>query len=147
MGTARPKTPPLGVAASGPERASRGSPAGEKLALVVDDEEHVRKMVAELLSRAGWRCIEAPDAERALALLEEHSPRLGVLDLALPGMNGAELAWKIRERRPDISLIALSGHLCRWDADDLADLGFDRIFAKPMDCEEFIRFCRDSCAS
>lgn len=118
-------------------------PQDEDLALVVDDEEHVRNMLAELLTRAGWHCLQAANGEEALALLSKHKPRLGILDLALPGMNGAELAWKIHECLPEMSLVALSGHLSKWDADDLADLGFAHIFPKPLDCEAFIKFCRD----
>ncbi len=127
-----------------------GNPAGEApregaeagtLALVVDDEERVRAMVVELLSRAGFSCLEAETGEEALALLDEHSPGIGVLDIALPGISGAELAWQIRRKLPDVPLVALSGHLAEWEDDDLKHLGFDRIFAKPMDCDEFVSFC------
>ena len=102
----------------------------------------MRAMLMELLSGAGFRCLEARDAKEALALLEGHRPDLAILDLALPGMSGAELAWRIREKSPDLPLVALSGKLKTWDADDLEDLGFTRIFAKPMDCDEFLRVCR-----
>jgi CheY-like chemotaxis protein len=57
-------------------------------------------------------------------------------------MSGAELAWRIRERDPNIPLVALSGYLKDWDRDDLKDLGFDRVFPKPMDCDAFVSFCK-----
>jgi CheY-like chemotaxis protein len=110
-------------------------------ALVVDDEKSVRAMLVEILSELGYRCVEAGDGEGALELLDDHAPSLGVLDLALPGMSGAELAWRIKEKRPEMPLVAVSGRLQMWDNDDLKDLGFARIFPKPMDCDEFVRFC------
>ena len=41
-------------------------------------------------------------------------------------------------------LIALSGQLGKWDRDDLEDLGFARVFSKPMDCDEFLSVCRET---
>ena len=116
--------------------------AGRGSVLIVDDEDPVRAMLTELLSGEGFECIEASDAERALELIDERKPTMGVLDLALPGISGAELAWRIRKRYPDLPLIALSGQLGVWETDDLKDLGFERILAKPMDCDEFLGICR-----
>ncbi len=122
-----------------------GPGAGRGSVLIVDDEDPVRAMLVELLSGEGFECLEAPDGERALEILEKNAPSLAVLDLALPGISGAELALRIRERRPNMPLIALSGQLKMWEPDDLKDLGFARIFAKPMDCEDFLRVCREAC--
>ena len=116
--------------------------SGSTLALIVDDDDRVRAMLVELLSKAGFRCIEAADGEEALRVIDDHKPRLSILDLALPGMTGAELAWNLRSRLPEAQIVALSGHLSVWDSDDLKDLGFDRIFPKPMDCDDFIDYCR-----
>ena len=132
---------------SGPEAAADGAEgAGGRRGsvLIVDDEDGVRAMLVELLGNEGFECLEAPDGEQALEILEKNSPTLAVLDLALPGINGAELAWRIRERLPDVPLIALSGQLKMWEEDDLKDLGFARIFSKPMDCEDFLRVCREA---
>jgi CheY-like chemotaxis protein len=130
-------------------KAAEGQPAGASRGsvLIVDDEEGVRAMLVELLSNEGFECLEAPDGERALEILEKNSPALGVLDLALPGISGAELALRIRERLPDVPLIALSGQLKMWEPDDLKDLGFARIFSKPMDCEDFLHVCREASGS
>jgi len=123
---------------------SAGAGARRGSVLIVDDEAGVRAMLVELLSGEGFECLQASDGEQALKLLESKTPTLGILDLALPGMNGAELALRMREKLPDVPLIALSGQLKMWEPDDLRDLGFERIFAKPMDCDEFLRVCRDS---
>ena len=125
----------------GQTQAERG-PSKPAVALVVDDEEHVRKMLAELLEQAGCGCVEAEDGERALELIADVHPDLGVLDINLPGISGAELAWRIRELEPAMALVALSGYLKEWDREDLSDLGFDRVFPKPMDCDAFVSFCK-----
>jgi len=124
--------------------ASAGAGARRGSVLIVDDEAGVRAMLVELLGGDGFECLEAADGEQALKLLENKTPTLGILDLALPGMSGAELALRMREKFPAVPLIALSGQLKMWEPDDLKDLGFERIFAKPMDCDEFLRVCRDS---
>ncbi len=124
--------------------AGPGPVAGRGRALIVDDEAAVRAMLVELLSGEGFECLEAPDGERALDILEKNDPSLAVLDLALPGISGAELALRIRESLPDLPLIALSGQLKTWEHDDLEDLGFARVFAKPMDCDDFLRVCREA---
>lgn len=124
-----------------PERPEETSSA-TSVVLIVDDDSRVRAMLVELLSKAGFRCVEAADGEEAIGLLSDHTPHLSVLDLALPGMSGAELAWKLRKRLPQAPIVALSGHLASWDVDDLKDLGFDRIFPKPMDCDDFLAYCR-----
>ena len=129
-------------AAGGERPDADETPPGPSVALIVDDDKHVRAMLVELLSKAGFRCVEAADGEQALKVVDDHTPHLGVLDLALPGMSGAELAWKLRTRIPELPIVALSGHLSSWDSDDLEDLGFNRIFPKPMDCDDFIAYCR-----
>jgi CheY-like chemotaxis protein len=120
-----------------------GTHRENRVALVVDDEAPVRRMLAELLEQAGCSCVEASDGEQALLLLEKMHPDLGVFDINLPGMSGAELAWRVKEREPEIPLVALSGYLKDWDKEDLRDLGFVRVFQKPMDCDAFVSFCRD----
>ena len=89
--------------------------------------------------------MEARDAERALELLAEHRPHLAVLDIALPGISGAELAWRIRERELNIPLVTVSGQLELWDPDDLAHLGFSRILSKPFDPDHLVQVRRQVC--
>ena len=117
----------------------------ERLALVVDDDDLARSLLTELLSASGFHCLPARSGEQALGLLEERRPHLGVLDINLPGMSGAELAWRINEQMPDLPLVAVSGDLDLWDPDDLVDLGFDHAFSKPFDCEEFVQICGNIC--
>jgi DNA-binding response OmpR family regulator len=101
----------------------------------------VRTLTSEVLSEHGFVCMQAGDAEEALHLVDGRLPSIAVLDIGLPGRSGAELAWRMRERGHTFPIVAVSGQLSSWDPDDLADLGFDGVFAKPFDEDELVSRC------
>lgn len=91
----------------------------DKLVLVVEDELFVRLMAVDAIEDAGFRAIEAEDADKALALLDDRDD-IGILfsDIKMPGsLDGLGLAAAVRERWPDIPVILTSGHLYRDDVD------------------------------
>jgi len=67
--------------------------------LVVEDEDDVRRLVRVLLERAGHQVIEAVNGHEALHLVREAQPRLVVLDVAMPELDG----WQTLERLRDLS--------------------------------------------
>ena len=79
--------------------------------LVVEDERLVRAGIRMLLSDEGYDVLDAASPEEALALLDEHGAAFDVLltDIVMPGMNGPELARKLRERDPDLAVVFMSG--------------------------------------
>ena len=99
--------------------------------------------VVQLLTGSDFQCLEADSAEKALRMLDEHDPSICILDIAMPGMSGAELAWNIRQHSPNMPLVAVSGHLDAWDPDDLTDLGFTKVYGKPFDVPEFLKGCEE----
>ncbi len=78
--------------------------------LVVDDDDQVRGLVCDSLDLMGYRVVEAPDGPRALAALKETPPDVVLLDFAMPGMNGAEVATLARRERPDLPIVFASGY-------------------------------------
>ncbi len=78
--------------------------------LLVDDDPDVVKLVLEFLPELGYDVRVADHGEAGLSLLEESGADLVVVDFAMPGMNGAELATAIRLRWPDLPLIFMSGY-------------------------------------
>jgi two-component system response regulator AtoC len=76
--------------------------------LVVDDDESFRSLVADRLARTGHVVAAAAGGEAALGLLE--GVDLAVVDLLMPGMDGLTLLRKIREARPDMGVLILTGH-------------------------------------
>jgi PAS domain S-box-containing protein len=78
--------------------------------LVVDDDPDVRQLLAASLEALGYQAREAPDGQSGLAALEVSRPDLLVLDFAMPGMNGADVAALARQRYPQLPIIFASGY-------------------------------------
>jgi signal transduction histidine kinase/ActR/RegA family two-component response regulator len=79
--------------------------------LLVDDDEAVRATTTLVLDAIGYRILEASSAAAAIALVEQ-TPDIDVVltDVAMPGMNGAELAGRLRRLRPDLPVVFVSGY-------------------------------------
>jgi PAS domain S-box-containing protein len=81
------------------------------LALVIDDEELVRASSAAIVAELGYSVVEASSAEEALCLLKEGlEPDLVVTDHLMPGMSGTDLARMLREVRPNLRTLIVSGY-------------------------------------
>ena len=99
------------IANAGPA-ASNGIPTGVETVLVVEDQADLRSFVINLLSRLGYRTLEAEDGPAAMPLLEGEG-RIDMLltDVVLPaGMSGADLARTYRQRFPDGKVLYTSGY-------------------------------------
>jgi signal transduction histidine kinase len=106
--------------------------------LVVDDNPDHRELLAEVLRMRGYEVIEAHDAPAALRIISEQKPDACVIDIGLPGMNGYELAKRLRElpETKNSRLIAVTGYGTRADKEAFEEAGFDYYFPKPTDIEE-----------
>ena len=78
--------------------------------LVVDDDDQVRTSLTNSLIALGHRVIAAADGKDALAALQASVPDLMLLDFAMPGMNGAEVAKRVRERWGVLPIVFASGY-------------------------------------
>ena len=78
--------------------------------LVVDDDPDVRSFIVNSLEDHGYRVREASDGREGLAAIERETPDLVVLDFIMPGLSGAEVARKIRAKRPDQPILFVSGY-------------------------------------
>jgi CheY-like chemotaxis protein len=98
--------------------------------LVVEDEFFSRLHAVNLVEDAGYKAVEASNAEEAIAILEARKDiRIVFTDVDMPGtMDGLKLAHAIRTRWPPIELIVTSGHFNFSDA-DMPERG--RFFSKP----------------
>ena len=108
----------------------------EKIAvLVVEDEPITRMDVVGQLEEDGFKVFEAPDADRAIKILEAN-PAIRVLftDIDMPGsMDGLKLAAAVRDRWPPIRIVVASG-LRKINMDALPDNS--RFFSKPYNVKE-----------
>jgi CheY-like chemotaxis protein len=85
-------------------------PAGEHLILCVDDEMVGLEVRRILLERAGYRVLTAGDGNKGLELFAAEPVEAVVLDYAMPGMNGAEVARSMRSTKPNIPILMLSAY-------------------------------------
>jgi len=103
--------------------------------LVVDDEPEVVSMLEEALGGLGYETAGAFDGATALRLVPIYQSDVVLLDLAMPGMSGAEVLAQLRRVDPDLPIIVVSANE---DADlgrgTLADGAFDYV-RKPFDLE------------
>jgi signal transduction histidine kinase/ActR/RegA family two-component response regulator len=128
----------IAAAAAKPQAAL----ASETL-LVVEDEAAVRRAVQRNLERLGYRVIAACDGEDALRLIESHGEvDLLLSDVVMPGIDGPELACRLREKWRDLPVLFVTGY----SADRLARSGavgpHDRVLEKPYQLEELTRTLR-----
>jgi two-component system, cell cycle sensor histidine kinase and response regulator CckA len=80
--------------------------------LVVDDDEPSRCVTARMLTDAGFNVVTAASGVHALELIANSRgarPRLAVIDVAMPGMNGVELAARMADRTPETRILFMSG--------------------------------------
>ncbi|MEO8054150.1 MAG: CheR family methyltransferase [Acidobacteriota bacterium] len=125
------------------ERHSKERPGGQPVAepgkvlarriLVVDDDEDIMRMMSDLLEGDGHQALAVNDGPAALAAIPTFRPEVVLLDLGLPGMDGYEVARRLREEHGEkkILLIAVTGY--QPNASRLKEAGFDHHLIKPPD--------------
>lgn len=107
------------------------TPRPDTTILVVDDDDAVRAVTSGILIDLGYRVIEAGSGGAALDLFDQHpSIRAVVLDFAMPGMNGGEVAREMTARKPGFPILFATGYA---DLEALAATTEDRIVRKPFD--------------
>jgi CheY-like chemotaxis protein len=102
--------------------------------LLVDDDEAVREVTATMLRTSGYVVLEVGSGGAALDLLNrEANIDLAILDFAMPGMNGVEVARQIHLRFPNLPVLFITGYV---DQTVLAEIDEARIVKKPFVGEE-----------
>lgn len=105
--------------------------------LVVDDEPAMVGALGALLGQAGHRIVAAYDGEEALRRFASDAPDLVLLDLAMPGLDGATVCARIRESS-ETPIIIVSGERERQATVELLDAGADDYIRKPFRADELL---------
>jgi two-component system cell cycle response regulator len=108
--------------------------AGESV-LVVDDNPANLKLARLVLSVAGYAVLTAVDAEQAQSVLLEHKPRLILMDIQLPGMDGLQLTRQIKAdpATQAIVVLAVTAYAMKGDEERALLAGCDGYVTKPID--------------
>ena len=121
--------------------AKRGNviTSGLRIALVEDNDDS-REMMAMLLTRSGFNVRTASDGLEAVQLITEFAPNAALVDVGLPGIDGFEVARRIRSssKNEAITLIALTGYGQQSDRATAIKAGFDAHLVKPVRLEQLL---------
>ncbi len=100
--------------------------------LIVEDERPVAEVFSDFLKSQGHEALLAESAEAGLELLDRFHPDAMILDLYLPGMSGVELLRRLKDRRPGLPSIVVSGIASEEEAGQCLRLGAVDVLRKPV---------------
>jgi CheY-like chemotaxis protein len=108
--------------------------AAERILLIEDNPANM-KLLSFLLASHGYDVRKAADAEAALVALEGELPRMILMDLQLPGMDGFELTRRLKSdsRTRDVLIVAVTAYAMQGDERKARDAGCDGYITKPID--------------
>ena len=119
--------------------------------LLVEDEELLRAGVQEVLEIQGYKVITAPDGEQALACLAAQTIDLIITDLVMPKMDGVDFVKQLREIKPDLPVIVVSGStrniMQRYGIDSIQVPGANASLPKPFKSVDLIEQVRQLLAA
>jgi CheY-like chemotaxis protein len=120
--------------------------AGE-LILIIEDNDKNLKLVRDLLQVKGYQTIEAGRAELGIELALRHLPRLILMDIQLPGMDGVTALSQLRAdpSTARIPVVALTAFAMKDDRQRFLSAGFDGYLMKPINVREFPGVVREFC--
>ncbi len=112
--------------------------------VLIEDNDDSRVILGELLRREGYRVELAPDGETGAELIEQIEPDTAIIDIHLPGIDGYEVARRIRKQfsSDQIQLLALTGYGRGEDRRQILAAGFDEHLVKPLRREVLDRILR-----
>jgi CheY-like chemotaxis protein len=114
--------------------------------LLIDDDNDLRSVISGALTTLGYSVTEASDGPSGLRALESSRPDVVVVDFAMPGLNGAEVAKKARDRWPDLPIVLASGYA---DTEAIEQaVGKDaKLLRKPFRIDELLAAVSDAASN
>jgi DNA-binding response OmpR family regulator len=110
--------------------------------LVLDDEASIVLMIKKMLEKAGHEVEMALNGKDGMILFEQNKPDLLITDIIMPEKEGLETIFELRQKYPDLKIIAISGGGRISPEGYLPGaklLGADMVFQKPLDQKEFLQ--------
>jgi CheY-like chemotaxis protein len=125
------------------ERRPRAAAGAARTVLVVDDNDDAREMLREILRAAGHTVYEAADGPSALEVARARHFDVALVDIGLPGLDGYEVARRLRASAEGTLLVALTGYGQRADRERATAAGFDHHIVKPVDPDALLAMLSD----
>lgn len=112
----------------------------DKTVLYIEDNFHNRRIVRKILTVHGYSVVEAEDGITGYEKIKEMLPPLVLLDIALPGMDGIEIAQRVKadEGLQHVPLVALTASAMRGDRERFLEAGCDGYLSKPFKALELV---------
>src|SRR3989442_3187440 len=123
-----------------PSRSRFRCAVANELILVVEDHDKNRKFVRDVLTFKGYEIIEAETGEEGVRLAQERRPRLVLMDIRLPGIDGIEALGRLRAEpgTRGIPVMAMTASVMTADRRRITDAGFDAYQSKPIKVKDFV---------
>ncbi|HAA04916.1 MAG TPA: hypothetical protein DCE18_16330, partial [Syntrophobacteraceae bacterium] len=117
---------------------------GSETVLLVDDDDSVRALGAELLQMFGYSVISANDGESALQVYGETRGGIDlvILDLIMPGIGGTQCLERLLEMDPRVKVVVASGYSIGGQIERVAEIGARAFIHKPYDVDEMLMTVR-----
>jgi CheY-like chemotaxis protein len=127
---------------SGESSAPEATHFAPRRVLVVDDFEESAELLAALLRKLGHEATAIDKPEAAVEWVLAHHPDVVLLDIAMPGLDGYEIARRLRAHfeLDAVVLVALTGYGQEQDRKRALDAGFNFHLVKPVSMEDFLKF-------
>ncbi|MEE9610242.1 MAG: response regulator, partial [Desulfatiglandales bacterium] len=118
---------------------------GTETILLVDDEEHIVDVGAQLLKTLGYKVLEARSGKKAIEVYKKNREKIDmvILDMVMPGIGGGEVFDSIKEINPNIKILLASGYSINGEATEIMRRGCDGFIQKPFNMEGLSQMIRE----
>jgi PAS domain S-box-containing protein len=106
--------------------------------LVVDDEEDILSLIQDMLLMAGHQVTVAHDGQKAMELIEQGDFDMVFTDLGMPSINGWNIARKVKDIKPEIPVVLVTGWGAQYEGQDLSSQGIDLVLPKPVSYKQLV---------
>jgi len=133
------------VEKTGSTQSFSEAPRGTGTILLTEDEQDVREVAREFLESGGYTVIEARNGAEAMELVAKHQGDIDLLvtDMVMPGITGQELGAFLRQKRPGLPVLFMSGYSEHAAAESLVEGASIRLLTKPFSRWAFLRAVHD----
>lgn len=114
--------------------------------LLAEDEGTVREFVSRVLTMHGHSVLEAQDGAQAVELMNQHHFDLLLTDIVMPVMDGISLALKVRDTRPNVPIILMTGYANESQRAHNLSVLIEELLSKPFNKDQLMKAVNDALA-